>query len=454
LYVEANNNSQVIKATPSILENKPLEDQMEFKKLVNELQQNMLNEDTPKDDIKGIAKKILDIINKYFSDDEKLSCLTDEKGQQLLMNMLDALPEKQLLDVKNLIANISSSIESVKVDANLDFLNVKLSGISNNNKFQFQFQTKDNDISDNVNDNSKINIMNEKVDTTIIEGVKKLETVIMKLMDTFETDTSDKVIVNENKQPKLNLVSQPKEQLVEQIKKVIYNKIEKPLDVTDNKKVEKPNSLFEKPKLKIVKNDNIKLNKIISKEKIKPEFSKKSTNNSEELFTLVENKSAPINTKSIAQSKTLSLDGQIKVIDQIIEKVDIAQIKNGSVIDIKLKPDFLGSLSIKVEMGVDKISAEIVTNSTQVKEIITKQMGVLTSTLNDKGIKIDTIKVSVSSDANDVLYGHFNEQQNTNRQYKQNRNHYYENTNVVIAKEQTTNLEVVTRRGSMINVYI
>lgn len=430
MYIERNVNSLAIMPTNNTFENKGKDNQIIFSDLINEIKdskEGLLDVDENVNNIEDLVKNIIDLINKNCSEDDELTCLVDTKGEQLLINILSNLPDDQL---QNIIEVVSETIiESLKNDVNINqnFLKLKTQVLNVENEINFEVvEPKANDV---------------------------LELIDVKLNELLEANKDNNISLGKEIQ-QIVLSKQPKEEFVDQIKKLVYEKVNLIKEQPENEKVLKAHNLQENIKNKFNVDSSLKLSNIIDKEESKLVFIKKSTNNSEELITLVENKNGPIETNSVVESKVVAMESQINVIDQIIDKIDVSQIKDGSIIELKLKPDSLGSISIKVEMSIDNVKAEITTSNLQVRNVISKQIEGLTTALSEKGMKVDSIKVSVSSSTNDALNSHYNGNQNTTRHYKNNSQYYSRNTNEQGRQEEPILAEVMAKREGRINVYV
>ncbi len=106
-------------------------------------------------------------------------------------------------------------------------------------------------------------------------------------------------------------------------------------------------------------------------------------------------------TEVTAQSKGAFEPLQaMDVIEQVVEKFDYQKLKEGEQILIRLKPDSLGSLSIRLETTKDGIAASIVSSNTLVKDAVTSQLPQLYTALNEQGIRPSKIEVLLSEQPN------------------------------------------------------
>jgi flagellar hook-length control protein FliK len=89
---------------------------------------------------------------------------------------------------------------------------------------------------------------------------------------------------------------------------------------------------------------------------------------------------------------------------QIIEKAKVS-IKNGNgEMEVNLKPDHLGKLHLKVSVENQIVTAKFMAESQQVKEVIETNLNQLRRNLQDTGIQVDQLMVSVGQQNNDSSF--------------------------------------------------
>ena len=88
-----------------------------------------------------------------------------------------------------------------------------------------------------------------------------------------------------------------------------------------------------------------------------------------------------------------------KISEQIIEKVNL-NIKNGKKeIKIKLKPEFLGRISMKISTDNQQIMVKVVAEHSHVKELIENNLNQLKTALNQHGLEVDKFDVTLAQDS-------------------------------------------------------
>ncbi len=87
-----------------------------------------------------------------------------------------------------------------------------------------------------------------------------------------------------------------------------------------------------------------------------------------------------------------------EVIRQIIQHVELRNIGNKTELTLKLNPEYLGDMKLKLTKDGDRITAEFQTVSPIVREAIEESREELMSALNDYGIKLSRVKVDLVED--------------------------------------------------------
>ncbi len=88
-----------------------------------------------------------------------------------------------------------------------------------------------------------------------------------------------------------------------------------------------------------------------------------------------------------------------KISEQIIEKVGF-NIKNGKKeITIKLKPESLGRISMKISTDNQQVMVKVIAEHSHVKELIENNLNQLKTALNEHGLEVDKFDVSLAKDS-------------------------------------------------------
>lgn len=82
---------------------------------------------------------------------------------------------------------------------------------------------------------------------------------------------------------------------------------------------------------------------------------------------------------------------------QIVEHAKVVVNNSGSEMEVNLRPEHLGKLQLKVTIENEVVTAKFVAESQQVKEIIENNLGQLKRNLQENGMQVDAIMVSVGN---------------------------------------------------------
>ncbi len=101
----------------------------------------------------------------------------------------------------------------------------------------------------------------------------------------------------------------------------------------------------------------------------------------------------------IAKNETMRNINTADVINQIIDKFKAGMVKeNVSQIKITLKPDYLGDVSLKIVSENGIVSAQFTAENQRIKEIIEANFNNLKDMLNEQGVQVATLSVSVGGE--------------------------------------------------------
>ncbi len=146
---------------------------------------------------------------------------------------------------------------------------------------------------------------------------------------------------------------------------------------------------------------------LLSKKDILPQFKKntyKSKENGIDLEKIIQlNETIKLNykyTDNIKQAKNnfIPSDNKENVINQVIEKAKILLTEDKSEMILQLKPENLGKLTLKVVTERGILLAKFVAENRQVKELIESNFAQLRESLQDQGLNIEGLSVSIQND--------------------------------------------------------
>jgi len=108
-----------------------------------------------------------------------------------------------------------------------------------------------------------------------------------------------------------------------------------------------------------------------------------------------------INDVSIKQGSSINnitdMQEKIDVLKQVTEKMDVSLFDDKSEMVMKLKPDDLGKVTVKLSLENGIISAKFLAESEKVKEILESNFNQLKESLEKQGMMIQEFSVSVDS---------------------------------------------------------
>jgi flagellar hook-length control protein FliK len=95
-----------------------------------------------------------------------------------------------------------------------------------------------------------------------------------------------------------------------------------------------------------------------------------------------------------------SLNEEVRVLDQVLNQLSLNRAGDKNRVVIRLNPQELGEIKLELVMDKDHLKAQMVAQTRQVQEILEKHLPRLQEALQNQGIKVDQIEVSVDSQGN------------------------------------------------------
>ena len=160
-------------------------------------------------------------------------------------------------------------------------------------------------------------------------------------------------------------------------------------------------------------------------------LAKKATNvNRQEVFSRTVSTNAPSVDSTLRPGSSSAPEPARpqNLIFQIAERIQI-QVRDGrGEIRIQLKPDGIGQLEIKAETTVNGVTARISTDSDGLKSYLENNLHLLQQTMQDQGLKVDRVYVTVqtgtddqSSSSHTAQFGHAGQGQHGKETHKPHR---------------------------------
>jgi Flagellar hook-length control protein len=106
------------------------------------------------------------------------------------------------------------------------------------------------------------------------------------------------------------------------------------------------------------------------------------------------------------------------IANQIIDKIKVSVTQDKTSMELSLNPDHLGKVNLSVQSKDGIMTAHFIVQNEISKEAIESQIHTLRDTLNNQGIKVEAIEVTVSANAFEQ-----NGNQNSENQSEEQKNH-------------------------------
>jgi hypothetical protein len=342
--VETTNTDKKFPKEGIKVQGKNTENQVQLEELIEPIDEDKTEEDI-KDELMALINLVSDIVTKLDFETDELEGLNLEplklEAEELASKLTQFLGEDNLSFIKEDMGKLVEGFEKLisSFEKELDKLNIFSKG-------------------------KTMDLTKDKVETTLNEvktTIKLLEDNINQLMEGDYTSFNDE---------------------------------EKPLDINldiDNDK----------------QNEEIEFEEVYDKEKTVPRESEPIVDNidMEEIQTeeidnnpqyLIMDKSKVVENKELTNKNLPEVDKK-ELIDQIVNKAKFILDDNKQEIKIKLKPEILGELMLKMEVEKGSVLAKIMVDNYRTKELIEANLYQLKQDMKENGLEIKTFEVFVGS---------------------------------------------------------
>ncbi len=99
-----------------------------------------------------------------------------------------------------------------------------------------------------------------------------------------------------------------------------------------------------------------------------------------------------VNDVSLTADKELSTN----IVNQIVEQIKLRVTENVTSMELYLTPETLGKINLQISSKNGVVTAQITTETTITKEAIESQLALLKENLNEQGLKIEAVEVTVA----------------------------------------------------------
>lgn len=114
--------------------------------------------------------------------------------------------------------------------------------------------------------------------------------------------------------------------------------------------------------------------------------------------SVTENQNVTLNDIPVGESTDtyVSVD-TVRIIEQIVERVRVNHLVDASTIEMQLNPENLGKMYLNISSKQGVVNAQIAATNESVKEALEAQIVELRESLNQAGVKVDAIEVTIAS---------------------------------------------------------
>ena len=110
--------------------------------------------------------------------------------------------------------------------------------------------------------------------------------------------------------------------------------------------------------------------------------------------------------------------------DQIVERMRVDQSEGLTKLEMQLKPEHLGRVTIEITARNGELTAQITTQNEQVKAAVEAQLTILKENLSDQGLKVESVEVMVETHSFEQSFeGQEHSGQESSSEAKKNRTH-------------------------------
>lgn len=339
---EDSKKTQISEETENVISEKETELQEEIAKILG----------VDVDEVKSILEQLAINVFELENPENLLSFLQEvfqvEAPSDLLA--IDGIKDT-MVQIKQMVEEKITDFESLLNDLNLDFETLRQ---MKNNINESETPVLKEDGNDIVSDNEEVFSMEQNA---IKQGVVKDSDVSLK--DKKETDTSDYSKTN-GTQAETTLAVESSEN-------------------TDMKNDFTGQNSFQNNNMNFENNGN--------------------TNNTNGLNAVAFENINKALSQVAAKTQTMRNVNTADVINQIIDKFKAGMVKeNVSEIRVTLKPDYLGDVALKIVSENGIVSAQFTAENQRVKEIIESNFNNLKNMLDEQGVQVSALSVSVGGE--------------------------------------------------------
>lgn len=136
------------------------------------------------------------------------------------------------------------------------------------------------------------------------------------------------------------------------------------------------------------------------------------------------------------------------VIRQIVERAHVAVREDVSSFEMQLNPEHLGRINLSVIAKDGMVTAQIAAENAAVKEVLESQIVTLKESLNNQGIQVEAVEVTIASHE---FERNLDEQQNQNQEGQNNQKKRFRFDVMEASEEEMTPADVIMRDMMLAN---
>lgn len=337
------------------------------------------------ENISNKSKEVQNNIKKYYIEKPKTEEVSDEEISEQMAEMAVDIYNK-VIDViaKNL------QCETEEVEQAMDNLGISADGLldkQNINKIVCEISgTEDT--------------MNILTDTSLSEAVQEVYSKISEIVSDFEETTGlsqkgltdllesfeTKKLVVDNEMVDVNVTEENVEMVTE--------------DAVENVKIEDDVPSETNEELETVENNQNSLKDTTNKTSLENQNNSNSGNEKSENKDMTNeyaNVVGNIKEAIVANISSEDISVADKIIKQITDDIKLYAKADTTSLEIQLEPESLGKVSLTVASKAGAVTAQLTVQNEIAREAIESQMSTLKESLNNQGIKIEAIEVTIAS---------------------------------------------------------
>lgn len=356
-----------------------------LKQAKSNISESSVENNLPKD-IKPVKMESKGETIKNKSTKDKTNVVIDEEEKEEIFEELEGINEQIVAIILNLIElNKTNEMENVEViEEDAVQLLEELESFVMNSNVDLEISEENIELLKNVTDN--LTKVKDLVLDSENEFVKQLDENIVSKLETQILELEEKLKPVMNKIPSLEV----KNEMLTKVESEEKEELDNTKAISTDEEI-----IFEKKEIPEIK---VEEKTEVPEEKL--EENKLNTSDSFEELSSINTKTEQIFDKKVDNiiNKEIEVPKE-EVLKQIIDKGKAIIDSEKSEIRIKLKPEILGDLVLKVELEKGAVVAKAIVDNYRVKELLEANIYQLKEGLEKQGMEIKAFEVQVGSNS-------------------------------------------------------